>query len=247
MATQIYNYDPVTKEFIPTRNPVFARVDRLDPDNIPVPANATLIAPPRVSANSIQVFITDTWAVKVDYRGTEYTDHDGNVIVITEIGVPVPDTASDEYKQGVRLAKFTAKALDLAKIKSNRNNVFPFMFGGNIYKNDEINIFGVKIAAFGKPVTNPLQTFIGTANEGKWKTDDRQYIAFTYQEFMDGVFETYFIMRSDNFTNADRLYTELLTMYADPTKTDEDIVAFDISVGWSDVTVAPEPEPEPVD
>ena len=237
---QIYSYSKTTKEYTPTAKPVYAKEDPLDPDNIPVPAHATLVEPPNYNVNSIPVWNGSAWEVKADYRGTTYLDLDENVVTITEIGVRVPDFASQEYLQGVRLAAFTAKATELVTMKSMRNNKYPFIYDGHEYVNDEVNLIGVRVASMGKDLTQPIQTFIGTENEGKWKTNDRNYISFTYQEFINGLSEAYFLMRTTNFTNTDVKYAELMAIYMDPTKTVEDIDAFDLTTGWSTATVLPE-------
>lgn len=89
----VHSYDEKTKEYIHNSEP--AQIDPLQPDNLLVPAHATTIEPPQVSANEVSVFdeINEEWLVKADHRGEVYYDTTTQEkITISEIGV-TPDEA----------------------------------------------------------------------------------------------------------------------------------------------------------
>jgi hypothetical protein len=134
-------------------------------------------------------------------------------------------------------AAYTKKKADLLAERKFRNNEAPFMCNGVKYVNDELNIQGVKVQILDKPKTDKLPTFVGTPVEGSWKAFNDSFIPFTNESFMNTLCETYFSMRSHNFTNHGMLESSLYYLYTDPQSSVEDINDFDITVGWSPASV----------
>ena len=132
---------------------------------------------------------------------------------------------------------FNKKKAELLEQRKFLNNTAPFMADGVKYVNDESNIQGVKVQILDKPTTDPLPTFVGTPVAGTWRTFDNTYTPFTNGTFISLLCETYFTMRSHNFTNHGLLEADLTTLYNDPVSTVADIEAFDVTVGWSTASV----------
>ena len=87
--TEIHNYDADTGTYLGTTK---ARLDPLEGKPM-VPANATLVAPPKSGAQKVAVWGGDGWSLEPDYRGTEYWLADGSRHFITEIGDEPPEEA----------------------------------------------------------------------------------------------------------------------------------------------------------
>ena len=81
---KIYNYHPVTKEFI---GDSIADKSPLESDIYLIPANSTDIQPPDAQANQVAVFEDNDWIIKPDFRGQiVYKKSDLSEIIIQEIG-----------------------------------------------------------------------------------------------------------------------------------------------------------------
>jgi hypothetical protein len=83
---KIYNYNPVTGEFISTS---IADPDPIEDGAFLIPAHATMIVPPSTSTSEVAVFSESsvTWSIVPDFRGqTFYDQQNGDAVVIADIG-----------------------------------------------------------------------------------------------------------------------------------------------------------------
>ena len=81
---KIYNYHPITKEFLSEST---ADESPLEPGVFLIPANATRIIPPEIGENQTAVFENNEWVIKPDFRGKiVYKKSDLSEIIIQEIG-----------------------------------------------------------------------------------------------------------------------------------------------------------------
>lgn len=80
---QIYNYHPVTGEYLSTSE---ADPSPLEPGVFLIPAHATDIAPPEVATGSGAKFVSGTWIVVPDHRGEVWFDTTGAELVIHALG-----------------------------------------------------------------------------------------------------------------------------------------------------------------
>lgn len=95
---RIYNYHPITKEFICES---VADESPLEKGVHLIPGNAAEIAPPVVGVNEVACFESGNWVVKPDYRGKIYYKKDTlEEVVISEISV-VPDETLTDIKPGL--------------------------------------------------------------------------------------------------------------------------------------------------
>jgi hypothetical protein len=154
-------------------------------------------------------------------------------VLIERQADPYYGLAPEERKKVAYDLKMTA--LNILKYKLN--NVNPFMSESVMYVNDEVNIQGVKVQVLDKSRDASLPTFIGTPMQGCWKSYDDSFVPFTNGEFIDKLCEDYFSMRSHNFTNHGILVAELADLFHNEEKTEQDINDFDITVGWSLLSV----------
>lgn len=86
-----YSFHPQTGAFL---GEVQYHSDPLDGTASP-PANATVIAPPKVGDNEVAIWADDAWTIQPDHRGAEYWLADGSHHTITEIGEVPPEDALD--------------------------------------------------------------------------------------------------------------------------------------------------------
>ena len=102
------------------------------------------------------------------------------------------------------------------------------------YIADMINIQAVAVETFSCPEDNPIPV-----PNGVWKTNDTEvdgvtpiYVAFKCSEFQ--LFKTAFYTRgSNNFGVKEVHKNAIKAIYLDPTKTAEDIKAYDYTQGWN--------------
>ena len=86
----IYNYSPVTGEYIGSEE---AQFSPLEPDVILMPAHATEIEPPEVSGKKVAVFANGAWGVVKDLRGTHFWMPDYSMHYQNKLG-DLPDGAT---------------------------------------------------------------------------------------------------------------------------------------------------------
>lgn len=80
----IYNYHPVTKEYISTSQ---ADESPLEPGVFLVPGSATIVAPGPAATGYIMVLENNAWVPKEDHRGVfVYATADGSESEVLEIG-----------------------------------------------------------------------------------------------------------------------------------------------------------------
>ena len=90
---KIYNYHPITKEFISESK---ADESPLEKGVYLIPGNATEIAPPQAGENEVACFENGIWLVKPDFRGKIYYKKDTlEEILISEIGMIPDETLTD--------------------------------------------------------------------------------------------------------------------------------------------------------
>ena len=102
------------------------------------------------------------------------------------------------------------------------------------YVADLENIQAVAVETFSCPVDDPIPV-----PNGVWKTNDTEvdgvtpiYVAFKCSEFQ--LFKTSFYTRgSNNFGIKEIHKNAIKTLYLNPTKTAEDIKAYDYTQGWN--------------
>lgn len=86
----VYNYDPITKEFLYTQE--------ADPDPVEskrqgefiplLPANSTLVEVPKTKENEAAIFSEGSWVIVKDYRDKALVDKELNITYIDEFGKP---------------------------------------------------------------------------------------------------------------------------------------------------------------
>jgi len=89
---KIYNVHPVTSEYL---GDSLADPDPLIEGSWLIPANAYTDAPPQYGKNQAVVRDGDVWKVVDDFRGTVYYTDSSDPHVIEDLGVVVPDNATD--------------------------------------------------------------------------------------------------------------------------------------------------------
>lgn len=92
MNNEIYNYHPVTGEYLSTG---IADVSPLEADALLIPAYSTQDAPPATAGNEVAVFDQDSgrWSVMPDFRAVNlFNTTDGSPVNIVDIGPQPEDT-----------------------------------------------------------------------------------------------------------------------------------------------------------
>lgn len=87
MENTIYNYHPVTREYLGAS---LADPDQKNEGQFLIPAHATKLAPPAVTAHTVAVFSNGAWVLLPDHRGEIWYKPDRTPVEITEIDV-TPD------------------------------------------------------------------------------------------------------------------------------------------------------------
>jgi hypothetical protein len=112
MSKIIYHYHPLTGELLGAGE---ADVSPLEPDAFIIPAHATDIEPPAVSANEAAVFTAGAWQAVADFRGQTFFDVGGNPVKIESLGdVPVilastvPATIALERAKAIKTVEINA-------------------------------------------------------------------------------------------------------------------------------------------
>lgn len=108
MQKNIYNYHPITREYL---NQGLADPDPLEPGNFLLPAHSTEIAPPNISAYEIAVYLVDEWVIMADHRGETWYLPNREPVEIKEIGV------SPEQDWTLEPSALTLTELIKAKLK----------------------------------------------------------------------------------------------------------------------------------
>lgn len=184
-----------------------------------------------IEMDSDDLNAVDASGVKIGMASWAYQDIDG---VFTPLE---PDAIQNILDKKLLKNAYEFKLEALALERNRRNNVMPFVYNSNTYVNDEANIQGVKVQILDKPDNDPLPTFIGTPMAGTWLSYNDTFVPFTNIEFRTGLADTYFSMRSHNFTNHGILKSMLKALYETEGTTKEDIENFDITTGWSTLSV----------
>jgi len=113
MDTFVYNYHPVTKQYL---GKSIADISPLD-DEILVPANATLEAAPSVVDNKVPAFINDAWLLVEDRLGQSVWLPDGTEIEIVSLDQDIPTDALDEEPDLRTLDAVKAEAISTVNFK----------------------------------------------------------------------------------------------------------------------------------
>lgn len=97
---QIYHYDEITGECVGVgeARPLPLR-EQLPDDDVSkwqIPANATTLAPPSVTANQVAVFMDGAWQVEADHRGETWFRAYNEPVTITAIGSPAEELYAEE-------------------------------------------------------------------------------------------------------------------------------------------------------
>lgn len=112
MIKTIYHYHPQTGELLGAGE---ADASPLEPDTFIVPAHATDVEPPAVSANEAAVFTSGAWQVVADFRGKVLFDAAGNPVKIESLG-DVPANLSSAVPAPIALER--ARATKTAEINA---------------------------------------------------------------------------------------------------------------------------------
>lgn len=226
MRTRIYNYHPVTKEYIEGKYPSFAQEDPKDPGNVPVPANATVIAPPSVDEHEVAVFDGAGWTVEKDYRGTVYLTTEGEVVKVYEIGFVPPEYKEKETEE---ILKNKAAKEKEAELEGNWKRLAkePFEYEGNKYLLTYEDLFFALQALEKLKDADPIPTFQGTDLAGMWETFGGDYVAFTKDGFM-ALTQAYVGERQKQKEQYRLALEQLKALKKDKQKTAKDILSFSL-------------------
>ena len=146
MGKTVFNFHPVTKEFVGT---VDADESPLEPGNYLIPAFATIKVAPTTAEREVAVFDTaaDDWVVFPDYRSVLlYSTVDGSDVIVTDIGelpadsteLPRPSPYHDWDGASWSLNIIRAQAAVWEKVKSERDrrSEAGCQVAGNWFHND---------------------------------------------------------------------------------------------------------------
>lgn len=129
-----------------------------------------------------------------------------------------------------KLRMFNNKNRDITDMRDEKNKA-DFEYQGNYFVSDTENIQGVRIAVLDMEDHEPIPTFVGDVDEGKWASaNPAVFVPFTVGEFK--LFAKYYYdHRERNFTNYKQLKTQLYIAYSSGATLNE-LKDFDIGVGW---------------
>jgi len=121
---EIHHYSSDTGEYIGTSS---ARPDILESEIqkkevFILPANTTVLPPPRKISGRARVFARGVWGEVSDYRGQTWFDADGNTVSIRELG-PTPDGLTEKY---IPSAPPVLTLVEQAEADINKTNVLMF-------------------------------------------------------------------------------------------------------------------------
>lgn len=160
----IYNYSPVTGEFIGFQPAEISPLDK-----VPVlMAYSTFKAPPVVNTNERAIFLdvnddvpslesNGQWTIVPDFRGQTYWDEDGNEHIMVDLGFDIPKDCSltkpEESLESLKTKK-------LAEIKDARNahEFGTFFWNGHEFDCNQVSQQRFVIATLGAQ-TNPSLNF----------------------------------------------------------------------------------------
>jgi hypothetical protein len=171
MTKTIYNYDPTTGVFLSQGE---ADQSPLESDVFLIPANATAIAPPSVTANQISVFQNGKWSVVSDFRGTTYWLPDGTSHVQTQVGdlpkgasfsAPPPSLAQAQQAQLAIVGAACAAAITGGFQSSALGKAYTYPSTQNDQANLNANVVSSLLP--GLPANWTTLQICGDAN-GKW-------------------------------------------------------------------------------
>ncbi|OHC70006.1 MAG: hypothetical protein A3H93_17185 [Rhodocyclales bacterium RIFCSPLOWO2_02_FULL_63_24] len=142
MDTLIYNYDPATLAFLSAAP---ADVSPLDPDQVLVPAHATLIAPPEILPNTWPVFDAQAqaWVLVADWRGAYYEIATGQPITVTALGVQPAEMGLTNLAPPAGPAVFAAGAWE-RDLATERTLAWTAIKA----RRDAIKVGGVQVGAY---------------------------------------------------------------------------------------------------
>ena len=172
--------------------------------------------------------------------GTKSMDYDWYKVVESQLTVRT-DSEYAEYMKQPEKDKALLQSIENIDIQCRLENAKDFQYnkGGPEdltynYVADLENIQAVAVETFSCPADNPIPV-----PNGVWKTNDTEvdgvtpiYVAFKCSEFQ--LFKTAFYTRgSNNFGVKEVHKNAIKAIYLDPTKTAEDIKAYDYTQGWN--------------
>lgn len=239
MDTLIYNYDPVTLALLSAAT---ADVSPLEPDQVLVPAHATLIAPPEILPATWPIFDTATgaWVLVADRRGDYFDTATGAPVRITALGVQpeemgltdqVPPGAPVVFVNGAwerDLAAERAQVWGAIKARRDGLKVGGVPVGEYWFHTDadsRIQHLGLKdkardLLAAGGAMTDPI-TILG--QPVPWKTLSGAFVMMTAQLAFD-IVAAVADLDAQAFGAAE-VHRQALEVAADP-------VTYDFSAGW---------------
>lgn len=224
MATEIFNYSSKTGEYLPSKTPIFARVDPLDRLNIPVPRNATLLKPPATYNNQVAIFTNGSWQIQPDFRGVRYIDLDGLDVTISEIGVEPPDTSAKVYLDADKNRAVVKKRLEINIVCMAAISNISVEFSGKFYLNTTGSFHSLFALVSPLDAKADLPTYEGTANAGCLRATDGVYVKFTKETFLK-LYAIYCKEVVKKKSRKDELLDILRQMENDPLKYADDVDA----------------------
>lgn len=239
MPILIYNYDPATLAFLSAAPADFSP---LEPDQVLVPAHATLIAPPEILPHTWPVFdaAAQAWVMVPDWRGDYYEIATGRPVRVTALGVNPEEMGLTDQVPPAGPALFVAgawqrdlateRALIWTAIKARRDalKVGGFQVGDYWFHSDadsRIQHLGLKdkardLLAAGGAMADPITILDQPV---QWKTLSGVFATITAQLVYDIVTAA---------GNLDATAFVLAETHRQAMEAAADPAAYDFSTGW---------------
>lgn len=239
MDTQIYNYDPATLAFL---SAMPADASPLEPDQVLVPAHATLIAPPEIQPHTWPVFnsLGQAWVLVPDWRGDYFEIATGRPVRVTALGVQpdemgltdqVPPAGPALFVAGAwqrDLAEERRLAWDAIKVRRDALKSGGVQVGEHWFHSDadsRIQHLGLKdkardLLAGGGVMTDAI-TILG--QPVPWKTLSGAFVMMTAQLAFDIV---------TGVGNLDAMAFGAAELHRQAMEASPEPLAYDFSAGW---------------
>jgi len=141
-----------------------------------------------------------------------------------------PTSLISKLKASHMKSSAVRKVLSLIETECIAFDKKDFLYNGNWFISDRDNIQFVQNECLASDPNEPIRTFLGTINEGKWLGRNK-FIQFTCGEFIEFA-SAYFERGSNNFTIKAEHIMAVKIMEQDTSKTAQDVLNYNYSTGW---------------